>query len=70
MITTEQYDSVLEAAAEAQKQYPSWRWGQAVFNALYWLYPDEANMIRGTKQDMFYRDDKVDEFKEYLNGEG
>lgn len=38
------------------------RWGQCIFNATYELYPDLANLYRGTISDCFYRDDLVEEF--------
>jgi hypothetical protein len=39
-----------------------WRWGQCVFNATYELYPELADLYRGTVSDCFYRDDLVEEF--------
>lgn len=41
---------------EARWDYPEWRKGQALFNALYDLVPEFANMIRGTKVDPFHQD--------------
>jgi len=39
-----------------------WRWGQCIFNATYELYPELADLYRGTVSDCFYRDDLVEEF--------
>jgi hypothetical protein len=39
------------------------RCGQAVFNALHILDPETANMIRGTWDDCFYNDNKIEKFK-------
>ena len=38
------------------------RKGQAAFNALHTLDPDLANMVRGTRFDPFYRDERVPDF--------
>jgi hypothetical protein len=46
-----------------------WRKGQAMFNALYALEPDLANIIRGQYGvDPFYRDDFIPAFYEAAFG--
>ena len=45
--------AVQEQAHELARQYPDWRWGQALFNALHALDPVLANEIRGTAADPF-----------------
>ncbi len=42
--------------------YAEWRPGQAVFNAAYALFPNEANALRGSDVDPFYLDDRIDAF--------
>ena len=49
-------------ASEMGKNNERWRWGQCIFNATYELYPELADLYRGTISDCFYRDDLVDEF--------
>ena len=64
MISIKEYDEVVE---RARTQRPDgWRFGQTVFNFLMDTYPDVANGIRATKLDMFYNDDNVNEFRDYL----
>lgn len=49
--------------AEAQiKTNGQIRYGQAVFNVAYSLYPEAVNKLRNTKFDCFYEDSKVDKF--------
>ena len=38
------------------------RKGQAAFNALHELDPTLANLMRGSKSDPFYRDERLPEF--------
>ena len=66
MITTEQFNTVLDLAKIAQRENPEWRWGQAVFNTLNALYKEEAEAIRSTEYDMFYIDDVVEKYKQSL----
>ena len=44
-----------------------WRYGQAVFNIAYILFPEETDTFRGTSRDCYYDDNKVDIFLETLN---
>lgn len=56
-------DKIIEQADNR----PSYiRYGQAVFNEAYILYPNETDQLRGTEFDCFYRDDKVNIFLEKL----
>lgn len=47
-------DQYIKAAYETAEQYPSWRWGQTLFNTLHNLEPELANEIRATNIDPFY----------------
>lgn len=40
----------------------SYRKGQAYFNALYEIYPEVADLIRGTDADPFYTDNRLAAF--------
>lgn len=42
---------------EYQDNYPSWRQGQAAYNALYAVAPEVCDEILGTELDPFYVDD-------------
>lgn len=53
-------------ADQMQRDDPSWRRGQAMFNALYELYPGTANRIRGTVADPFFRDSRLPAFHRAL----
>jgi len=58
-------DKINYAYKLAQKYadtYKNWRWGQCVFNAYSSVFPEETNKIRGTDDDCFYDDKKVEKF--------
>lgn len=42
--------------------FPSYRYGQAVFNTMRELFPDRADAFRGTYCDPFYNDSMAEEF--------
>ena len=44
----------LKDCYEMQERYPSWRWGQTLFNTLHMHNPAMANEIRGTDLDPYY----------------
>lgn len=46
----------------AMKCFPNLRYGQVVFNEACNLWPEEVNKIRGTDDDCFYKDSKVEQF--------
>jgi len=46
--------------------YPSWREGQAVFNALHSLHPELADEIRTTELDPFYQDARLPELYAWI----
>lgn len=62
-------DKIKEMANNRPKE---WRYGQAIFNYAYKIFPTEVNKLRASEYDCFYRDDKVDlflkELKNLLNG--
>lgn len=47
-------------AHNAQKKYPEWRYGQALFNCLLDLDPEIAEILRGSIADPFYATAKDD----------
>lgn len=56
--------AVQELANEMRRDYPDWRHGQTLFNALHSVDPDLANAIRGTDADPFYRDERIAAFNQ------
>lgn len=42
--------------------FPELRYGQAVFNEAYSMFPEEVEKIRGTDDDCFYDNKKVSSF--------
>ena len=58
---TSPFDDFLEAVTATGRANPSWRYGQTVFNTLYFGGWDSeyANEIRGTALDPFYNDDRA-----------
>jgi hypothetical protein len=63
----EKMNQFFNACWEEFLTFPQLRTGQNMFNALYRLFPDVANEIRGTEYDCFYGNnageflDKVEE---------
>lgn len=57
---------IMDLAAQSLTVNSPIRYGQAVFNAAYHLYPVYANMLRTTKYDPFYEDSRVNAFIEEL----
>ncbi len=49
-------------AQQYAEQYKNWRWGQCIFNAYCSVFPEITNEIRGTDDDCFYDDKKVQKF--------
>ena len=59
---------IMEEIKEMANNRPEdWRYGQAIFNYAYQLYPKETNELRGSEFDCFYRNDLVEIFLEKLN---
>jgi hypothetical protein len=63
MDINETWKIIEDSANEALTQCPSWRRGQALFNALYSDDYIVADKIRGTKYDCFHRDNRIEDFK-------
>jgi len=53
-LTKAEIDKVLTLSNQMNVKFPMWRYGQSFFNALYELYPEVADSIRGTENDCFY----------------
>jgi hypothetical protein len=51
-----------EIISEANARPQRIRYGQAIFNVAYKMYPNAVNKLRGTDLDCFYQDEKVDKF--------
>ena len=69
LVTKEELAEIFEVRDDFLRDYPDWRNGQALFNAIYYVNQDVGNKIRGSAVDPFHRDDKIDECIKYLKGE-
>lgn len=49
-------------AAKMIKVNTEIRYGQAIFNAAYELYPNATNELRNTEYDCYYDNDRVEKF--------
>ena len=49
-------------AAKKIKTNTEIRYGQAIFNAAYAMFPYATNKLRNTKYDCYYHDDRVNDF--------
>lgn len=65
-MTLEQYEDLLETAEKVNQVETKWRKGQSVFNTMVSLYPEEAELVRGSSLDMFYDDENIKEYKKIL----
>ena len=57
--------AVIEIKKEAAKMIKAnteIRYGQAIFNAAYAMFPYATNKLRNTKYDCYYHDDRVNDF--------
>lgn len=57
---------ILDLAGQSLTVNSPIRYGQAVFNAAYQLYPWPTDQLRATEYDPFYDDDRVDKFIDRL----
>lgn len=53
---------IYSQALEYQSHYPGLRFGQAVFNTVYELWPVVAKRYRATELDPYYHDNRVNRF--------
>lgn len=51
-----------EIISEANARPQCIRYGQAIFNVAYKMYPNAVNKLRGTDLDCFYQDEKLTNF--------
>lgn len=61
-LTVEQFHAFMDAVHRCQQLSASWRAGQTMYNVLWQLHPTQANVIRGTAVDPFYRNDLIAPF--------
>lgn len=66
MLTKEDINKVYNIQQEYLAKYFCWRKGQAFFNALHHLFPDEASKIVGTDIDPYHIDKNIEKCIEYL----
>ena len=57
---------VLDIRAFAKTAPDTWRKGQALFNTLVEIYPEIAETVRGTENDPFHRDERINKFIEFI----
>ena len=65
-MTLEQYEDMLKVVDSVMELQPEWRRGQTVFNLLVQLYPEDAEIVRGSSLDMFYNNENINKFKSTL----
>lgn len=65
-LTEEQLKGVITLQEEFMKIHSNWRKGQSFFNALYILYPDVGDAVRGTSVDPYHRDEKIEDCINFL----
>lgn len=62
VVKEDELNYAMNKAKQYAEQYKDWRWGQCVFNAFYAYFPEITDSIRGTNDDCFYDDNKVEKF--------
>lgn len=62
VVSEDRLNELYKRVSIACKNFPQLRYGQAMFNEAYSMWPEFVNTIRGTDDDCFYRDDKVKAF--------
>lgn len=50
---------LISEAKQMRDNHPDWRYGQCMFNALYLIAPDIANIVRTTKAYPFHDDTRI-----------
>ena len=58
--------NIKKRAAQMIKVNTDIRYGQAIFNAAFEMFPNATNQLRNTKYDCYYHDDRVIEFLNQL----
>lgn len=53
---------IKKEAAKLIKVNTEIRYGQAIFNAAYVMFPNATNKLRNTKYDCYYHDERVVDF--------
>ena len=56
------FKSLTDKAEQYMREHPNIRFGQAIYNVAYDMFPDEVEDICNTEFDCFYHDDLVDKF--------
>lgn len=54
--------TIHKEASKYCKSNPHIRYGQAIFNISHTMFPQEVNTLRGTLDDCFYKDDRIEGF--------
>lgn len=65
-LNAEQLLELVMLQREMVERNPSWRQGQALFNAMYELFPEVSETVRGTLNDPFYKDTRIEKCFEFI----
>lgn len=66
-ITQSELNEFYVIVSKTMHKYPQLRKGQTYFNVAYDLWPEETNKIRGTNDDCFHDDSKIENFMKYFD---
>jgi hypothetical protein len=66
-MTNDRRRKIEAQAQEIRSKNPSQRYGQAIFNAAYSLYPELADQLRGGSVDPFYQNENVTLFLQEMS---
>ena len=66
-VTQDELDKFYKKAAAMFNRCKFCRRGQIYFNVAYDFWPEEVNKIRGTDDDCFYDDSKINAFLSHFN---
>jgi len=65
-LTDQEYNRFIQTVVEVYYANTDWRYGQTMFNVLDEEYPELANEIRGTANDPFYNNDRIEACINYI----
>lgn len=66
-LTEEEINKVIILQSEMMNEHPKWRTGQALFNALYALFPEIGDSVRGGSVDPFHIDGNIGKCLEFIS---
>ena len=66
-ITQNELNEFYATVSKTMNKYPQLRKGQTYFNVAYKMWPEETNRIRGTNDDCFYDDSRIENFMKHFD---